>query len=397
MTFIMKTPDVNRLFTLILPGIVGFTLFISGCAGVDGADTQSTLNNNGTSRRSVQVETLVLQPTTFEDVIELTGTVEALNDATLSAQSAGSVTSLLALGRTVRAGQTVAQLDPGIMQAAVQQAEAMVSVAQAQFDLTEDVLNRQRPLFRDSVISALEFENVRAQYNQAEAQLKQVKAALTQAEKQLNNTRVTTPFTGTVEAHFVEVGEQVMPGTPVVRVINTSRVKVTVGVPERYAGDITSGTSLQIDFKAYRGEVYSGKVTFVGNAISPQNRTFPIEIELDNRESTLKPEMIANLYVVREQYKDVLVIPRAAVIRDEEGHSVFVVSRNGSDTYAESHMVTLGPAYGEHVIVSGVEAGTEVVVLGQNTLAEGDLVQIVRQYRTIDETDKTDTIEEHPA
>jgi membrane fusion protein (multidrug efflux system) len=62
----------------------------------------------------------------------------------------------------------------------------------------------------------------------------------------------------------------------VVRVVNTSNVKVAVGVPERYAGDIEVGTSVQIDFQAYRGETRRGRVTFAGSAINPESRTFPI-------------------------------------------------------------------------------------------------------------------------
>ena len=65
-------------------------LAVAGCAGADGSDgTATATDEDGVARRSVRIETPVLQPTTFEDVIELTGTVESLNDATLSAQSAG--------------------------------------------------------------------------------------------------------------------------------------------------------------------------------------------------------------------------------------------------------------------------------------------------------------------
>src|SRR5690606_12454683 len=126
--------------------------------------------------------------------------------------AAGTVISLVPLGARVGAGQAVAQLDPGTVRAAVEQAEAQLAAAQAAFDLAEDNLKRQEPLYRDSVISALEYQNVRAQYNQAQAQVNQARAGLSQAQEALKNTRVVTPWSGTVEAHFVETGEQVMPG-----------------------------------------------------------------------------------------------------------------------------------------------------------------------------------------
>lgn len=332
------------------------------------------------SRRSVRVETLVLQPTAFEDVVELTGAVEALGDATLSAQAAGTVVSLVPLGTFVRAGQAVAQLDPGTARAAVQQAEAQVEAAQAAFDLTADNLKRQEPLYRDSVISALEFENVRAQYNQAQAQLAQAKAGLAHAQEQLDNTRIVASFSGTVEERFVEVGEQVMPGARVVRIVNTGQVKVKAGVPERYASDIQLGTPVRVSFKAYGAQPRQGRVTFVGSAIDPQSRTFPIEVELDNPGGLLKPQMVATLQVPREQLEGVLVVPRSAVVHDENGTSLFAVSRSDTASIAERRPVELGPAYGDRVVVAGLQPGDEVVVLGQTNLTHGDYVQVMEQH-----------------
>src|SRR5690606_5815600 len=139
-------------------------------------------------------------------------------------------------------------------------------------DLAADNLKRQEPLYRDSVISALEFENVRAGHNQAQAQLSQAKAALAQAQQQLRNTSVTAPFSGVVEERLVEKGEQVMPGTPVVRIVNTNLVKITAGVPERYAGDIEIGTPVQVDLASAGIGKRNGRVSFVGSAIDPQSR-----------------------------------------------------------------------------------------------------------------------------
>ncbi|MCH8961315.1 MAG: efflux RND transporter periplasmic adaptor subunit [Bacteroidetes bacterium] len=379
----MKTPDINTgLLTLTL-----LALAVAGCAGADGSDgTATATDEDGVARRSVRIETLVLQPTTFEDVIELTGTVESLNDATLSAQSAGTVEYLAPLGLRVAQGAVIARIDQGLVKAGLQQTEAQVENAQASLELAQDNYNRQEPLYRDSIISALEFQNVRAQLNQAQAALRQADALRTQAQEQLDNTVIRAPSSGTVEAHAVERGEQVTPGMPVIRVVDVQRVKVTVGVPERYAGDIEVGTPVQLDFRAYRGQVRQGRVTFAGNAINPMNRTFPVEIEVDNAGSKLKPEMIVEVYISRERLDEVLVVPRAAVLRDEQGTSVFVVSQQDGVPTASRLAVTLGAAYaGSTIIESGLEAGAEVIILGQTTVTEGDAVEIVERYTRLDE------------
>lgn len=359
-------------------------LVVAGCGGADGAS--EARDENGTpAQRSVRVETLLLQPTDFEDVVELTGTVEALDDARLSAQASGTVEYLAALGQRVGRGAAVARLDQGLVRAAVQQAEALVESAQAQFELAEDNLQRNEPLYQDSIISAIEFQSVRAQYNQARAGLRQAQAGLAQAREQFSNTVVTAPFGGVVEAHFVERGEQVAPGMAVARVVSTGRVRVNAGVPERYAADIEMGTPVLLDFKAYSGGPERGRVTFVGSAIDPQSRTFPVEIEIPNPDGTLKPEMIVEVFITRSQLANVLVIPRSAVLRDETGNSVFVAAERDGRPVAERRYVTLGPSYSGRVLVeSGLETGDRVLVLGQTNVTEGDAVEVVEQYRSID-------------
>ena len=373
----MKT-FTHTFLSLLLAAAVA-----TGCSSSNG-EPQRPAEDAGPTARSVRVETLELEPTTFEDVIELTGTVEALGDARLSAQTAGTVVDLVPLGTFVQAGRTVAQLDPGQARAAVGQAEASVEAARAAFELAEDNLKRQEPLYRDSVISALEYENVRTQLSQAEAQVNQAKAALAQAEKQLANTTVTTPFTGTVEEHFAEEGEQVVPGTPVARVVSTEQVKVRAGVPERYAADITEGKPVTVSFNAYGGETRTGRISFAGAAINPQNRTFPVEVNLDNTDRRLKPEMVAKMQIARSTLDGVLVIPQAAVVRDEDGASVYIGREEGDALIAERRPVRLGPAYDGRVVVeSGIEAGDLLVVLGQNTLTAGDELTVVQTYDAV--------------
>lgn len=373
----------QRITHISLVALMVTPLVLAGCGGANGAEEPTATGD--TARRSLRVETLVLQPTTFEDVIELTGTVESMNDATLSAQTAGTVEYLAPLGRRLAKGDVVAQLDQALIKAALQQAQARVEAAQAQLEWDEYNFERQEKLYRDSIISALEFQTAQTQLSQSTASLHQAQAARAQAQGQLDYTTIKAPFSGTVEAHLVDQSEQVAPGIPVARVVSTRRVKVTVGVPERYAGDINVGTPVQLDFQAYRGQARTGRVTFAGSAIDAGNRTFPVEIEIGNADGRLKPEMIAQVYVTREQFDSVLVVPRAAVLRDEEGINVFVVEEQDGVATARLLPVTLGSSYAGRVIIEeGLEPNTEVVVLGQTTITEGDALNVVEQYNKLD-------------
>ncbi len=374
----------HRLFpSLSLVLLLAVLPLLAGCGNGQASPDAGAAPSERTATRG---ETLHLEEQRFEDVIQLTGTVEALNDATLSAQPSGTVVALEELGTYVEAGEAVAQLDPAEERAAVAQAEAQLASAKAQYQLALDTYERRRPLYQDSIISAAEFQQVKAQLAQAEAARAQAKAALAQAQQRLANTRVTTPFAGTVEEHFVDEGEQVNPGRQIARVVNTRRVKTVTGVPERYANDIEVGAPVRLNFTAYNDiRRDTAEVTFVGRTIDPESRTFAVEVELPNPEGTLKPEMVVQLYLTREVIEDALVVPRAAVVRDEEGTSVYVVARADSGAVARKRDVTVGAETGEQVVIaSGVEAGAEVVVSGQDNLAPGEPVEVARQHELLE-------------
>ena len=373
---------MNRTSTLSLTLLLGVLLF-AGCSQQEAAEAEAPEQvaeaTETTNRRQVRIETVFVNPSSFEDVIEITGTIEAYNDATVSAQVAGTINFRVPRGAYVGSNRVIAVVDSTLLHASYMQGVAQLEVAKAQYDLAHDTFKRQEPLFEDSIISALEFENVRAQYNQAAGQLSQAKAVVAQFREQLDNTRISSPFSGTVETYFAELGEQVTPGSPIVRVVNTRRVKVVAGVPERYANEIEKGTPVRIAFDTYGNAERTGTVSFVGNAINSMSRTFPIEIVLDNSDQNLKPEMVASLYLTRDEIKDVLVIPQAAVPLNEEGHTVFVVvDDNDGQAVAERRTVTLGPSYEGNVVVeSGLEAGDQVVINGQYNLTDGDAVEVV--------------------
>ncbi len=384
-----------NIFTHRFTALLALLLFvtITGCSNAgesaEGTETDGTITttseNNGTAgvRRQVRVETMRLQPSSFEDVIELTGAVGAQNDATVSAQATGTLVYRVPRGTYVGRNGRIAQIDSTLLYASYLQTKAQMDAARAQFDLAEDTYKRQEPLFQDSIISAIEFENVRAQRNQATAQLNQAKAIMAQIREQLDNTRITAPFGGTVEEYMSDVGEQVAPGMQVARVVNTDRVKVTAGVPERYANDIEKGSQVRVLLDAYGGQEREGEVTFVGRAINVNNRTFPVEIELENKDQVLKPEMVARLFLSRESLSDVIVIPQDAVPLDETGHSVFVVVDDNGTLVAERRSVTLGSSYGGKVVVEdGLYAGDEIVIVGQYNLTEGDAVEVVNTEYT---------------
>jgi RND family efflux transporter MFP subunit len=158
-------------------------------------------------------------------------------------------------------------------------------------------------------------------------------------------------------------------------------VKVTAGIPERYANDIRVGTPVQLDFRRYDAGVRTAEVTFVGNTIDPESRTFTVEATISNEDRRLKPEMGVNLRVTRAVLDSALVLPRTAILRDETGTHVYVVDRTDTTAVARDRPIDLGPETGGKVVVqSGIEAGDEVIIVGQNNVSPGTPLEVADQY-----------------
>ena len=159
-------------------------------------------------------------------------------------------------------------------------------------------------------------------------------------------------------------------------------MKVTAGVPERYASEIEPGTQVRVSPTAYEVEARGGRVTFVGAAIDTESRTFPIEVAVENADRSLKPSMVVRLDVTRAVLEDVILVPAEAVVRDERGTSVFVVAADTSGAVAARRVVELGPNAGDTVVLrSGVEPGDQIIVSGAGSLAEGDRVRVTETRR----------------
>lgn len=363
----------SLLFFWVIAG-----LLVASCAPpADEVDAEAQAEADAEAR-AVPVVVAEATLSTFTDLVQLTGTVEANEDAILSAESSGTLRSLLPLGRSVSRGQVIAQIDAGLAASGVQQAEAGVAVARAQLDLAEDQFARQEPLYADSIISPLEFQSVRAQLASARAQYAQAEAALAQAREQHSRTRIVAPFSGVIEAHHAEIGEQVNPGMPVVRIVGTQSMKITAGVPERYAADIRMGTLVTITPQAYGIESTTGTVSFVGRAIDTQSRTFPIEIRPDERDERFKPQMLVRLDISRRTLDDVVIVPLSSIVRDEGGTMTYVIRQEGNRMIARAQPVVLGATgRDEVVILQGIEPGDRVVILGQTTISDGELVRIM--------------------
>ncbi len=334
--------------------------FLISCNGNEEVEEET----NGNAVRLVPVETVEVVDGSFDDYIRLTGTVEALEDATISSETSGRVLSIKDRGAYVQKGETIAQLDDRLI-------EAQYNAAKAAYEFARDSYERLESLYADSIVTTQDFENARTQFDQARSQFNQ-------AEKQLEDASIAAPFTGRIESRMINTGELINPGQPVARLVSSERVRIVTGVPERYTGEIMEGSEVDIFLRALGTGVIKGSITYAGNVIDPETRTYAAEIEIDNPDRLVKPDMIADLQIKRTTLDGVVLLPRTAVLRNEEGASVFRSSQENGRKIAELVSVETAAASGPFIqIVSGIEVGDEVVVAGMRTLSSGDELNVL--------------------
>lgn len=345
---------------LILAGAVGVAACGSAEAGTDGAAASEEFV------RVINVEVSPITTETFVEEIRLTSVAMANQDVMLEAEESGAIVELFAdRGDRVAAGDPIAKIDDRILRTQVAQARAASELANQTWE------RRKRLWEEDQVGSEIA-------YLEARYAAEQTTATLTGLEERLARTTIRAPFSGVLDERHVDVGTMVGPGKTVGRLIDISPIKVFAGVPERYAADVQVGAGAQLRFESLGDQAYESRIRFVGTAINAQSRTFPIEVSLPNRDGAIKPQMVANMAITRQEVAEAIVVPQDALVRVEDGYVVFVAVDEGGQTVAEERVVELGASRRNLVVVrDGIAVGEQLIVVGQKSVAGGDRVNIV--------------------
>jgi membrane fusion protein (multidrug efflux system) len=347
---------------------------VVGCAASDGGEAQAQPADGQdvvtVGARVINIEAQPVVLSDFVDYIRLTGEVEALHDVTISAEESGTLARFLVeKGSRVSRDQVIAKIDDAVLAAQVNEAQALADIAQEQYE-------RQRRLWEDQHMGS------EIAYLQSKSSTEAANARLATLQARLDRTEIRAPVAGIFDDNLVEAGELVAPGTPIAHIVSTHRVKVVGGVPERFALDVRPGSRATVMLDVLTGQRFEGVVSFVGSSVDTRNRTFPIEIVIDNADGSIKPHMLANVQVVRARLENVVVVPQDVVQRAEDGYQIFVVATGETGLHAEARDVRLGPSYGNQVVVeSGLSVGDRLITVGHGLVDDGSQVSIVSGAR----------------
>ena len=338
----------------------------AGCGETRGESSQEVESAAEDYRRVVNVEVEPVVARDFTSTIRLTGVALAMRDVMVAAEEAGVVRAIVRdKGTPVRAGDAILRLDDAILRAQVRTA-----TAQAEYD--EEVWARRKKLYEEDGVGS------ELAYHEARHAAERSAGNLDALQTRLARTTVRAPIRGVLNDRLVEVGSMVSPGTVVARVVQADTIRIMAGVPERYALFVTAGADASVSFDVLPSEGFAGSVTYVGAAVDPDARTFPVELTLPNPGGLIKPGMVAAVSVTRGEVADAIVVPRQALVSMEERQVVFVVEEAGGETVAAARGVEVAARQGNDVVIgSGLADGDRLVVVGQQGLTDGDRVRVV--------------------
>jgi RND family efflux transporter MFP subunit len=329
------------------------------------------------------VVTEQVQQMDFRDQITLVGRTEAQVASRIVAEVSGQVQSIEASeGIWVKAGWPLATIDPDRITFSLQAREAEAAQARHQADLAGINLERAGELFSQKLISQSTFDSVTAWVGVSRERYNQLEAEREQLALDLRNCVISAPFSGYTGRKLVDVGEWVSPGSPVFEMVDVSHVRVIVDLPERYFGHVHPGSRVPIAVSNYDSEELTGSVTGIAAKAYEETHTFPVFIDVPNKEGRLAGGMLVRATLSLDEQFSSLAVSKDAIVRQGIQTMVYTVV----DGKANPIPVVTSSVQGTMVAVQadGLAEGMPVVIRGNERIFPGSPVM------TADEKQKTE-------
>jgi RND family efflux transporter MFP subunit len=342
----------------ICPSILCVSLLALCSAASDGADDDAVTVEVGCVRQ------LRLAPQTWTP-----GSIMSRNDARLASVVAGRLVEISDVGDRVAVGAKLAKLDDTVFKLHVQDLESQLARVRAQQTLLRTTLERYRKLAVTSVLPRSQLDEAQAQLDMATHDIERLMAQLGQARYDQAQSELRAPFSGVIVERYVQRGEFVQVGSPVVRLVDTSRTEARVTASLSLAANVQVG--LHTPVRAH-GEERRGTIRAVVPVGDERSRQFEIRVALEDSDWLVGTAV--DVRVPTGPARLALVVPRdALVLRDGRAY----VMRINMHNLAEKIEVSAGDPLSDVVEVKGsLAAGERVVVRGAERIASGDKVSI---------------------
>ena len=344
---------------LILGGIFGFQAFKNRMIA-------AYLANLKAPSQTVSTITAAMSP--WQTTLQSTGSFNAVQGASLSAQVQGIVQKIgFQDGQDVKNGDLIVQLLADQQIATLQQYQASAANAQIAYD-------RDSKLIKANTIAQSQVDSDLATWKAAQAQVASQQALIDQYS-------IRAPFDGHLGVRLVSLGQYLAAGTAVVTLQSLDPIQFDFSMPQQALSQLKVGQAVTAMVDAYGSQTFDGKITAISPLVDSQSRNLTIRATFANPDRKLLPGMFGNVSVVVGEPQNYISLPQTAVTINPYGNVVYIVADkgNGSDgkpqLVANQKFVTTGQARGDQIAVTkGLNAGEVVVTSGQLKLNNGSPV-----------------------
>jgi RND family efflux transporter MFP subunit len=309
-----------------------------------------------TEHTPIEVKVISVKTSELSTGQSFSGTVEESSASTLSFSIGGTVKSLnVSEGQRVGKGTLIATLDATQIQSALDAAAATLEQAQ-------DAHSRLARLHDSNSLPEIQWVEI-------ESKLKQAQSTYNISKKNLSDTHLYAPFSGYIKDKSVEVGHNVMPGSPIVNLVTVDNVKVCISVPETEISKINVGNDVSINVPALDNKTFVGKVTEKGVVANSLSRSYEVKALIHNPNNELLPGMLCTLCVGTESATEpAILIPTDVVQLDSSNRNFVWIATNGK---AVKRYVVLGRFSKDMVVItSGLNDGDNLIVEGQQKISD---------------------------
>lgn len=318
----------------------------------------------------------------------LSGILQAKQSATVMVPLTASVEQVnVRLGQWVEEDEVLFRLDEEAIANQVEQASAAFQQAKAayesnleQLQLAQTTAERMQRLYEAGAVSKAEVEQAQLAVSPENMAVllsgfQQAKTVYDQSQSLMNDLAVKAPISGVIS--FLGVAENgfVAPGQPAAMIVDASTMKVAVNLPSKLISLIRLKDQVELEVPAAQ-LTETGFVVAIGPSVDQQTFLYPVEIEMENPDGVMLPGMFAKVYLVTESRENVIAVPLESVVESLGRKRVFVQVGDR----AEARTVETGLDDGVYVeILSGIDEGESLIVVGQNFLVDGDRILVVEE------------------
>jgi len=308
--------------------------------------------------------------------IETVGSLEPNDNVTISSEVDGILKDIkVDEGTPVVKGMTLATIKDTDYRLNLENARSAFNQAEASLANTKIEFERKEALLKEELITRQQFDDVSTRLTLATHDSNRARSLLSLAKERFDKTVIYSPIKGTVKEKMVSAGDFARASVPIMSIVQIDPLKLSFSVAEKDVGALKKNQDVIFTVDPFPGKEFSGRLNTIYPSLDERSRTLKAEALVPNPSQQLKPGLFARVKIYTGDARNSVLIPITSILYEGTRTRAFVSEK---DT-AHERAIKLGSKYGEMMeVLEGIQAGEQLVVVGQNTLTDGVKIHAVK-------------------